>query len=104
METNVKASLDKLRSDLGDGNAVDPELHGLLTQLDGDIHAVLARREQAELAPSERAAVVPDTAQESSTYGLAERTQEISAKFAAEHPKLEPVLRELGTLLSNMGI
>ena len=104
METNLQESLDKLRSNLGSGTPVDPELHGLLQQLDGDIQAVLARREQAELTAAERAPIVPDTAEESATYGLAERTQEISAKFAAEHPKLEPALRELGTLLSNMGI
>ncbi len=39
-----------------------------------------------------------------STYGLAERTQELTAKFAVEHPRLEPALRELGRMLANMGI
>ncbi|MEO8408217.1 MAG: DUF4404 family protein [Oxalobacteraceae bacterium] len=33
-----------------------------------------------------------------------ERSQAISAKFAAEHPQLEPVLRELGQILNRMGI
>jgi hypothetical protein len=42
--------------------------------------------------------------EESVTYGLAERSQELTARFAAQHPKLEPALRELGNMLSNMGI
>jgi hypothetical protein len=41
---------------------------------------------------------------DTTTYGLAERTQEISAKFAVKHPTLEPALRELGRILGNMGI
>ncbi|HEX9172670.1 MAG TPA: DUF4404 family protein [Telluria sp.] len=35
---------------------------------------------------------------------MAERTQEITARFAAQHPRLEPALRELGNILASMGI
>jgi len=41
---------------------------------------------------------------ESTTYGLAERTQELTARFAVKHPTLEPALRELGNILNSMGI
>ncbi|ELX11465.1 hypothetical protein Jab_1c00470 [Janthinobacterium sp. HH01] len=93
MDSNLKASLSSLRSNLASAGPIDEELQDLLTQLDGDIKQLLERRAAAEAAPGE-----------STTYGLAERTQEISAKFAAQHPKLEPALRELGNILSSMGI
>jgi hypothetical protein len=48
----------------------------------------------------ERRADDPDA----NTYGLASRSQEITARFAARHPTLEPALRQLGNILSNMGI
>ncbi|MQA38140.1 DUF4404 family protein [Rugamonas aquatica] len=92
MDSNLKASLSSLRSNLASAGPIDDELQDLLTQLDGDIKQLLERR-AAETAPGE-----------STTYGLAERTQEISAKFAAQHPQLEPALRELGNILSSMGI
>jgi len=93
MDSNLKASLSSLRSNLASAGPIDEELQDLLKQLDGDIRLLLERRAAAEAAPGE-----------STTYGLAERTQEISAKFAAQHPKLEPALRELGNILSSMGI
>lgn len=93
MDSNLKTSLSSLRSNLASAGPIDDELQDLLTQLDGDIKQLLERRAAAEAAPGER-----------TTYGLAERTQEISAKFAAQHPQLEPALRELGNILSSMGI
>ncbi|MES2349510.1 MAG: DUF4404 family protein [Pseudomonadota bacterium] len=92
MDSNLKESLSSLRSNLASAGPIDDELKDLLTQLDGDIKLLLERR-AAEAGPG------PST-----TYGLAERTQEISAKFAAQHPQLEPALRELGNILSSMGI
>ena len=92
MDSNLKASLSSLRNHLASAGPIDDELQELLTQLDGDIKQLLERR-AAEPEPGE-----------SNTYGLAERTQEISAKFAAQHPQLEPALRELGNILSSMGI
>ncbi|MBV8657831.1 MAG: DUF4404 family protein [Burkholderiales bacterium] len=90
MDSNLKASLKSLHSRLADAGPVDEELLELLKQLDGDIKALL-----------ERGADQPG---ESITFGLAERTQELSARFAVKHPTLEPALRELGNILNSMGI
>jgi hypothetical protein len=96
--STLKQHLKTLRADLASTGEVDAELSGLLHQLDGDIKTLLERRQQEEAL---------DTgidAPQTTTYGLAERSQEITAKFAATHPRLEPALRELGTILANMGI
>jgi uncharacterized protein involved in exopolysaccharide biosynthesis len=94
MDNNLKASLRELHGALSSGTPVDEELQELLRQLDGDIRQLLEQR-AGDGAVSDEG---------TSTYGLAERTQEISAKFAAKHPSLEPTLRELGRILGNMGI
>jgi hypothetical protein len=91
MDSNLKTSLKTLHASLANAGPVDEELLALLKQLDGDIKTLLERG--ADPAPGE-----------TTTFGLAERTQELSAKFAVKHPQLEPALRELGTILSNMGI
>lgn len=93
MDTNLKASLKSLHSSLATTGPIDEELQDLLRQLDGDIKQLLERR-------AEEAA----NSGETTTYGLAERTQELSAKFAVKHPQLEPALRELGNILNSMGI
>ena len=90
MDSNLKASLKSLHERLAQAGPVDEELLELLRQLNGDIGTLLERGK--------------DEPGETTTYGLAERTQELSAKFAVKHPQLEPALRELGTILSNMGI
>jgi len=90
MDSNLKASLKSLHTRLADAGQVDEELLDLLKQLDGDIKQLM-----------ERGVGTPG---ESTTYGLAERTQELSARFAARHPTLEPALRELGNILASMGI
>ena len=90
---DLKAHLKELHAGLA-GAEVDDELRGLLTQLDTDIRALLARRESAAAQEVEA----------STTYGLAERTQEITAQFAARHPRLEPALRELTNMLNAMGV
>ncbi len=90
---NLKESLKSLHAHLAATPPVDEELQDLLRQLDGDIKGLLEQRAD-ESAPD-----APTT-----TYGLAERTQEITAKFAAQHPHLEPALRELGNILASMGI
>jgi predicted nuclease with TOPRIM domain len=91
MDQHLKQSLQDLQGKLEHAGPVDEEFRGLLQRLDGDIQALLERRQAAE-------------PEQSTTYGLAERAQELSAKFAAQHPTLEPALRELGRILSNMGI
>lgn len=96
--SDLKAHLENVHADVAATNDVNPELRTLLTQLDGDIHSLLQRR------AAETAAGVRTGEETSHTYGLAERAQEITARFAAEHPRLEPTLRQLSTMLSNMGI
>lgn len=90
MDSNLKTSLINLQASLAAAGPIDAELHTLLRELDADIQQLLLRREHAPAV--------------STTYGLAERTQEVAAKFAAQHPKLESSLRELGNILSSMGI
>lgn len=87
----LKQSLKSLHAALDGAGPVDAELDGLLRTLDADIRELLARREAG--APVE-----------APPAGLAERSQEIGARFAARHPQLEPTLRELGNILANMGI
>ncbi len=93
---NLKSHLKDLHANLAQTSDVDEELQGLLRQLDGDIQHLLERRTAVAAAEVRH--------EESQTYGLAERTQEITARFAVEHPRLEPALRELGRMLANMGI
>jgi ABC-type transporter Mla subunit MlaD len=88
-EDTLKAHLKTLHRRLEETGEVDDELEMLLRQLDGDIRHVLQKR-----------ADDPDA----NTYGLASRSQEITARFAVRHPTLEPALRQLGNILSNMGI
>jgi hypothetical protein len=59
----------------------DAELQQLLRQLDGDIRSLLHKDSE-----------------------LASRAQSISARFAAQHPRLAPVLSELTDMLASMGI
>jgi len=97
--SNLKQHLKTLRANLAGTGEVDAELQDLLQQLDGDIKTLLERRSQEDASVD---AALDDS--ETTTYGLAERSQEITARFAATHPRLEPALRELGTILANMGI
>ena len=85
----LKALLKTLHRSLEETGDVDDELEMLLRQLDGDIKHVLDRRAQDA---------------DANTYGLASRTQELTARFAIRHPHLEPALRELGNILASMGI
>lgn len=89
MDTNdLKQSLIKLHANLETTENLDPELKEILQVLDKDIQVLLDKDETDDSIAGE----------------LVERSQAISAKFAAEHPQLEPVLRELGQILQRMGI
>lgn len=88
---NLKSHLKELRANLAQTGDVDEELQSLLQQLDGDIRSLLERR-------------TAEATEETDPYGLSERTQELTARFAVEHPRLEPALRELARMLANMGI
>jgi ABC-type transporter Mla subunit MlaD len=89
-DSNLKAHLKTLHRSLSETDEVDEELQMLLRQLDGDIKQVLERRADADL--------------DAHTYGLGSRTQELSARFSARHPNVASALRELGNILSSMGI
>lgn len=90
-DADLKARLKALHRELQEtGGETDVELETLLRQLDGDIDKVLQRRAEQQL--------------DANTYGLGSRTQELAARFAARHPRVESGLRELGQILSNMGI
>ncbi len=86
----LKNSLKELHRQLeAAGTAVDDELKNLLQVLDTDIDQVLQQQAPARQADDD---------------SLAGRSQELAARFAAQHPQLERMLRELGRTLENMGI
>lgn len=79
--------LDKLRSELESGQAVDEQLRQSLRSLERDIQKVLTDKPSAEGDDS-----------------LSERAQEIEARFATEHPYLATTLRDVMDTLGKMGI
>ena len=98
MDSNLKASLMNLHASLAQTGPVDEELRELLQQLDGDIKTLLERAQEAPPG-------------QSNTYGLAERTQELSAKFAAKRLFLvftgggqAPALRQVAYNLSDQAL
>lgn len=84
----LKDKLKELHSSLDGADVPDTELLQLLRMLDADIHGLLARQ----------------SGNASDTAGLVARARGISARFAAQHPRLEPVLRELTDMLARIGI
>lgn len=90
----LKSTLKELHRHLESaGGSVDGELKNLLQVLDSDIHELLQKEPPAEEAAAGAEEGV-----------LATRAQALAASFAAQHPQLERVLRELGRTLENMGI
>ncbi|WP_338846668.1 DUF4404 family protein [Massilia sp. W12] len=89
-EEQLKQTLRELHQQLSQTEQLDGELQRLLGVLNDDIEELLEREEEREA--------------DENSFGLTRRSQELTAQFAAQHPKLEPVLRELSRLLSNMGI
>ena len=97
---NLKQTLINLHAALTSGTPLDPEMVALLKTLDSDIQSALARQAQNASA----VASAENLGSEASPSGLTIRAQEISAKFAVQHPHLEPVLRELSDTLQRIGI
>ncbi|MGH8855607.1 MAG: DUF4404 family protein [Telluria sp.] len=89
-DANLKLRLKALHRQLQETGDIDPELETLLRQLDGDIGKALERRAESEL--------------DNNTFGLSSRAQELAARFNLRHPRVAGGLRELGNILSNMGI
>jgi hypothetical protein len=83
---HLQKTLRDLQARVDASGEGDAELQSLLLVLEDDIQHLL---------DSQRGAQEPS---------LADKAQELSAKFAAQHPQLEALLRELATILENMGI
>jgi hypothetical protein len=128
---HLKQTLLTLHAQLSSGEQLDPELQDLLRLLDADIRTRLAASSITAPAAtnsytttgvrtestSDTAGATSNTGRSSDTMansstdaatpaptGLSSRAQEISARFAAAHPHLEPVLRELTDTLQRIGI
>lgn len=86
---NMKSLLKQLHAGLHETEHVDEDVKSLLQNLNQDIDDVLSREETPDYPIFQ---------------ALSERSQELSAGFAAKYPKLEPVLRELGSMLGKMGV
>jgi uncharacterized protein DUF4404 len=83
----LKQTLTTLHQELAGDQTVDPELQNLLITLDDDIQKLL----EAEAQPSE-------------TNSVADAAEALAARFAAEHPRLEALVRELVASLAKMGV
>jgi hypothetical protein len=83
----LKQTLTTLHKELAGDQSVDPELQSLLATLDDDIHKLLT----ADAQPPE-------------TNGVADAAEALAARFAAEHPRLEALVRELVASLAKMGV
>lgn len=98
---DLRLTLIQLRADLENSAFMDPQTRQSLELLQEDIQRRLEQQEGQEHVDAGSAMEDGLTANEG---GLAARAQEMSARFAAEHPRLEPVLRELGAILERIGI
>jgi len=87
----LKNKLKELHAALEAAGSPDAELVHLLHVLDSDIQSLLTRQSRESTYPDDAA-------------GLAERAQAISTRFAVEHPRIAPVLRELNDMLARIGI
>lgn len=85
----LKGLLKQLQDGLHSTEQVDAEMKVLLQNLHQDIETVLSKEES------------PD---DPLYVALSDRSRAIYAEFASKHPKLEPALRELGSMLEKMGV
>ena len=83
----LKSTLNTLHETLSHESDVDPEHKDLLLTLDADINDLLAE----ETPPAE-------------TSGLMDAAESLAARFAADHPRAEPILREIVAILGRMGV
>ena len=75
----LKTLLSELHQELHEIGEMDPETRKILTELGEDIDSV-------------------------TSAGAAERARELETRFAAEHPVLERLAREIADTLAKMGI
>ena len=88
--TELESLLKKLHAELASSQQVDEDLRTSLRQLDQDIQQVLGAGSPLAGSGEEES--------------LAQRAQEIDARFSAEHPYLANTLRDVMDLLGKMGI
>ena len=88
VKTRLAGRLTELHQELERTPELDQELRALLQEVDGDIHALLAREELAE----------------GEVQGLRERLEVLAADFDAQHPNTNIFFRELIHALGRMGI
>jgi CHASE3 domain sensor protein len=85
----LKQTIQRLHQQLEQEHKVDPEVRELLTVLDTDIHVLFAEE---------------DASQPLQTEGLVEKAEALAARFAADHPRAEAMMRELVAALAKMGV
>ena len=83
----LKRTLSSLHKELARDQTIDAELQGLLTTLDDDIQDLL----DANSTPLE-------------THGVMDAAESVAARFAADHPRVEALMRELVAVLAKMGV
>ncbi|MQR00943.1 DUF4404 family protein [Glaciimonas soli] len=88
---SLKNALQKLHATLESGAPVDEKTKELLRDLDSEIQGILAKTPE-------------EIAEQPNPDNPVSLVQSISANLAARHPHLEPVVREIATTLTNMGI
>ena len=78
-EERLKALLAELHEELHQIGEIDPDTRKVLSELNADIEEV-------------------------ASVSAAERARKLESRFAAEHPVLERIAREMADLLTKMGI
>lgn len=84
----LRRLVDQLHDELSDGQEIDAESRRLLTELTGDIEALVGEQPSA---PEEHESAL-------------ERAEEAAVGFEAEHPRLSGILREIMSALGRLGI
>ena len=78
-QERLKALLAELHEELHQVGEIDPDTRKILAELGDDIEEV-------------------------ASVGATERARQLESKFAAEHPVLERIAREIADALTKMGI
>ncbi len=81
----MKSTVRSLHQELAAETEVDQELKDLLTTLDEDIHQLVEPLDPAGT-------------------GLMDQAENLAARFAAAHPRLESAMQEIIAALAKMGV
>lgn len=85
----LKGLLKQLHEGLQHTDDLDADARKMLQSLNQDIEKALAEKE------------APD---DPLFAALSDKVKELYAGFALKHPRLEPILRELGSMLEKIGV